>query len=622
MQLIYCYIAHYKNIVGQEVNFSDTYRVRYDGGKLHISKKREDMNREYVYDSKFMRNLRVLVGKTGSGKTNFLQLVGMDEQERFLSTKKDAYLLLYKCKEDDRFMVETLNVSIEGIPIEKYFSGYRFDYDFEKCEIVNSHLLDKDEHTVIINVIDRSSFAYCPYEDVRVESFRCGHNTFFRKVTQLGNSSVSLECECIKDYISQFSTDSVKQDVALVIKRDNWRYKNGIELDENLLKKDYWTYYERANDKWLRKGMQGDLTYDKMSTPKSRFLHDLMTDFAIYLRKWAACIDPNFPEKYHKFTGMVYDLGIQTPKVLPDGKKISILKRINWLCQYIDYHTDESTANKGLLWQIGQDIIDLFRLLGKMDDKYFTDEEFRIPARDIDMAEKKTMWQVFERMEQYRPDDLGIFTKCLLPYHWSGISSGEYQYAKVWGVIEEYGVKVKLMKQGESFKEAISPNLILLLDEPESYMHPEMCRLFIKKLNEVLKKRMPEAELQVILSTHSPFMLSDVLSEQVIKMDYDEKGHCLISPYRKPCYAANIHTIMADGFFLNYTIGEQARIFLTEKFDLLKRMLDRKDSLSKAERLELEKMKALIPEIGDDIIRNSFETLIRMLYGEIRISGH
>lgn len=66
------------------------------------------------------------------------------------------------------------------------------------------------------------------------------------------------------------------------------------------------------------------------------------------------------------------------------------------------------------------------------------------------------MGEVFERMEQYRPDEIGVFTKCLLPYHWTYVSSGEYQYAKIWGVLEEYGVKVKILTQGQNIRKPFS----------------------------------------------------------------------------------------------------------------------------------------------------------------------
>ena len=72
--------------------------------------------------------------------------------------------------------------------------------------------------------------------------------------------------------------------------------------------------------------------------------------------------------------------------------------------------------------------------------------------------------------------------------------------------------------------------------------------------------------------TQYTFTFSDVLANQIIKMDYDDRGMCVIANAEKPSFAANIHSIMADCFFLKYTIGEQARLCLTEKLGLFKDM--------------------------------------------------
>ena len=133
-------------------------------------------------------------------------------------------------------------------------------------------------------------------------------------------------------------------------------------------------------------------------------------------------------------------------------------------------------------------------------------------------------------------------------------------------------------------------------------------------MKDILQRRFKKSDLQVILSTHSPFMLSDVLSNQVIKMDYDELGRCRISQHNnKPYFAANIHSIMADGFFLQYSIGEQARLFLTDKFNHLKGMMEHRNQLSQQEREEVRAMQHFSSQIGDDIIRLSFENLIQQL---------
>lgn len=605
MKLIYCYIEHFRNIENQDVSLSDEFDCRYRDSKIFIEKREKNPLMDYIYDNGFMSNLRIIVGKTGSGKTNFLQLIGMDWWNRKSTADGDAYLLLYKMHNENDFFVEEVGLGNKT-------RAYCFTYDFDKHEILKYIPAAYEDHedTYIINAFDRYAFASCPYDNVRQEQMFDNNQFIPRKITQYGKSSVSMECEFLKEYLSHFSEKSIKRRVSFVIGWKNWQNKIQSDLDEKLIKREYWTYKDRAEeqrDKNFRNGQYNKpIEYDKKSTPKSRFIHDLMVDFAIYLRKWAELVEYEFPEKYYPYTGIVYDLGIKDPRELPDGKKMGILKRIDWLCQYIDYHTDEITSNRGLVWQIGSDIRDLFHLLGKMDDKYFTDTEFTIPVMDIDVNGKTVMRNVFERMEQYRPDQIGVFTECLLPYHWSYVSSGEYQYAKIWGVLEEYGVRVKMMTQGQKYSEAIQPNLILLLDEPENYMHPEMCRTFIRNLNVLLSKRNPNTELQVLISTHSPFMLSDVMASQVIKMDYDENGKCVISESKKPYYAANIHSIMADGFFLEYTIGEQARIFLEDKFKLLQRLTCMNRNLSSSEKEELTMIRSLIPNIGDALIRHCF----------------
>lgn len=605
MKLIYCYIEHFRNIENQDVSLSDEFDCRYRDSKIFIEKREKNPLMDYIYDNGFMSNLRIIVGKTGSGKTNFLQLIGMDWWNRKSTADGDAYLLLYKMHNENDFFVEEVGLGNKT-------RAYCFTYDFDKHEILKYIPAAYDDHedTYIINAFDRYAFASCPYDNVRQEQMFDNNQFIPRKITQYGKSSVSMECEFLKEYLSHFSEKSIKRRVSFVIGWKNWQNKIQSDLDEKLIKREYWTYKDRAEeqrDKNFRNGQYNKpIEYDKKSTPKSRFIHDLMVDFAIYLRKWAELVEYEFPEKYYPYTGIVYDLGIEDPRELPDGKKMGILKRIDWLCQYIDYHTDEITSNRGLVWQIGSDIRNLFHLLGKMDDKYFTDTEFTIPVMDIDVNGKTVMREVFERMEQYRPDQIGVFTECLLPYHWSYVSSGEYQYAKIWGVLEEYGVRVKMMTQGQKYSEAIQPNLILLLDEPENYMHPEMCRTFIRNLNVLLSKRNPNTELQVLISTHSPFMLSDVMASQVIKMEYDKNGKCVISESKKPYYAANIHSIMADGFFLEYTIGEQARIFLEDKFKLLQRLTCMNRNLSSSEKEELTMIRSLIPNIGDALIRHCF----------------
>ena len=69
----------------------------------------------------------------------------------------------------------------------------------------------------------------------------------------------------------------------------------------------------------------------------------------------------------------------------------------------------------------------------------------------------------------------------------------------------------------------------------------------------------------------------------------------------KEYFGANIHTILADGFFLDYTIGEYSRSFLQNAFSRLEMYADHGDAD------ESFLMEQLIQHIGDRMIRRAFE---------------
>lgn len=593
MQLVYCYIGNFRNIVNQEVVFNHDFDVSFSDGNLRVRRTVSSESKSYLYGESQIKNLSVIVGRTGSGKTNLLQLIGMDARERMNSVEDDSYFLLYYCTNRDSFVIEYVRVDIQGLTTSPDTAHHRYgrlmfytdNATGRISRIEREHGFSAEDYCVV-NSFDRYSFADCPYEDVRRETIRDDGLFFPRIISAFGKSYAFTECILLKNYIDSFDKNSIKHKASFEIRCENWQHKLKTELDDRLYKNYYWTFKDKVR-------------YDL--SPKYRFTHDLMVDFAIYLRKWI--------EGMSECKDTQYELSA-------DYGKMSIIKRLEALCQFIDmYSTQEPCGYKyGLVWQIGTDIVDIFHLLNKMDDKYFTGDRFSIPVDEIDLSEGSVMGDLFERIDQYRPDEFGIFTKELLPFHWTHISSGEYQYAKVWGQIEGYGLRMKVMAQRERYREARVPDMLMLMDEPETYMHPELCRRFVHIMSQILQKRPKEACLQIIVSTHSPFILSDLLSEQIVKMDYDADGLCKIySNLQKPYFAANIHSIMADGFFLRYTIGEQARLFLQSKFDFLKSLTEKRDGLSTEEKEEVARLKEFAPAIGDDMIRYSFEQLLEEL---------
>jgi hypothetical protein len=97
-------------------------------------------------------------------------------------------------------------------------------------------------------------------------------------------------------------------------------------------------------------------------------------------------------------------------------------------------------------------------------------------------------------------------------------------------------------------------------------------------------------------------------------MDYDDLGRCVVSHGNSDAYfAANLYSIMADGFFLTYSIGERARVFLQKKFEWLKAVISSREPLTATDRIEISDLRTFIPHIGDEMIRYSFERLLKNL---------
>ncbi|GCD10344.1 AAA family ATPase [Clostridium tagluense] len=106
-------------------------------------------------------------------------------------------------------------------------------------------------------------------------------------------------------------------------------------------------------------------------------------------------------------------------------------------------------------------------------------------------------------------------------------------------------------------------NYLFLLDEPDAGFHPEWSRRLIYYVTTFINSLLSETnnKCQFIITTHSPFMVSDMPSDYVtcIKLELDENG-TYNRTIKKPkhSFAANIYELLNDGFFMDAPVGEFA----------------------------------------------------------------
>jgi|SRR5690554_4474130 len=148
----------------------------------------------------------------------------------------------------------------------------------------------------------------------------------------------------------------------------------------------------------------------------------------------------------------------------------------------------------------------------------------------------------------------------------SKISSGQFQKIGLLSSI------VYHLKNLDSIQERANLNaykhVLVVLDEIELYFHPAQQREFINDLVRLLKlNKFKQIEnINIFFITHSPFILSDIPSQNVLKLD---KGKPADSDSINS-FGANIHDLLADEFFLdNGFMGEFAKKKINEVVDFL-----------------------------------------------------
>lgn len=378
MRLLYIFIKHFRNFREQEVRFVDDYDIQFKDGKLSVRHTEHNREMEYLYGDNVLKNLTVIVGKTGAGKTNLLQLIGLQSYYRD-EDDEDAYFLLYELESPRHFVIEAKGVEIEGLPIErrsdkKRFQGVSFTINDAGGYVVDrGRLSDIIGPSYIFNSFDNHSYAYCPYgmtKEDRRSSNPPISNTIPRELSIYGKTSVSVECELIRDYIHHFPKGSIKRQAAFTIKWDNWQDKLNINLSD-WEERRYWTFhyppYEPTytNNNYSKKKVVTPRPWNEKASPKEIFLHDFITDFAIYLRKYIKGYI-----KTSRSSELEADSGMNKP----------MTTRLDELCQFIDSNISEFHNRHHLVWQEGKDIIEVYNLLSRLDDKYFTQDMFSIPV--------------------------------------------------------------------------------------------------------------------------------------------------------------------------------------------------------------------------------------------------
>lgn len=180
------------------------------------------------------------------------------------------------------------------------------------------------------------------------------------------------------------------------------------------------------------------------------------------------------------------------------------------------------------------------------------------------------------------------------------LSSGERQFMYTTSTLLYHLLNLRSVRKGRPKYRCFN----LVLDEVELCFHPEYQRTFIFDFLRIIKllNFQDRCSLNVMITTHSPFILSDIPDTNILylKDGHPENKSGLINPF-----AANVNDILKQSFFLNNGfIGKFAQRKIKRLVSFLSLADESRDSFN------MKLAPVLIEKVGDPLLR---ETLWRML---------
>lgn len=565
-ELLYLWIdkTKYSCFDNNEFNFSPNYIFHFDGNTV-AGKKIDYPN---VYENTNITNITAIVGANGVGKTTLLDFIsffsGRESKTYSIDNGNGYYIAIYK--QLDQLII--FNYTEKTIFCEGDLS-YSYREVRSKLEQSGNDIF-KDTTVVYLSLDEKntSSFSrregntFVPLTPKQVQN---DSKVFFRnKITNsflalLKNNNFDLESFVIVDYLINEPSKQYASNVIRISLETTW---NILTLDqrEKILKKtpvegffQNGTQNVRVKNYVREKGLAGlfivNLAYELMMFfwDKKEYMEGLNS------LEWET-IDEYLVKVEEIINNLVGDDNATYFKQAI--KEIKIIQSLN------EYIVDKSDLN----------------LKKETDRPYFNIELYKFKPL-LNCIFKSQYSFVFKYITFELNKSEGELTR---------IKHQAYLYylANRNSFIADYSFVLK-------------NNIIMLMDEIDVHMHPEWQRLLVNDLIFNIKSLFKGKDVQIILTTHSPIVLSDIPGNNVIYISKDNKNNRIVEKRSLKTFGANIHNLYSDSFFYNskLPIGEYAKGYINS---LHKMLIENNEDNYEL----LQKARQVIDIIGEPIFRN------------------
>lgn len=583
MELIYLWIERYNNIINQEFRFSKELDIKFDLSSKKLEISRSDFHNVKLFDKAFL-NVTAIIGKNGSGKTSLLTFLKLIFSNQVLGN--NPYILVLKVSNQELLIIDKFSKSEKKIifddklsakvKIDKSFSFQNLDLIFHsnsfsifEKEISEANFLDislnyslnqysKNSNRKLIETLDELTLALDdedPEGNKVLERSKDFYSDLYSPQLELYRYDLLADMKFISDF-----------------QNENWRFiPKKFELTFSELffynNRDY--FENRLGDK-LSEHIRYLLFIDNNVIEESEYISEnfkhkiIVILFLYYLIK----DQYNYPQDH---------------SLKPFIKSLSEDSNINDLSSRLRSFIIESSNST---------ISELIKFCISIDSQFNSYADLKCHSPNI------YSFNVSDGVRNSLSDifDIWLDKDFIFSFDWMGLSAGESALLTIFS-------KINFFKSFSEFKR----NIWILIDEGDLYLHPEWQRSLFSELHKYLPLIFKDKNIQLFLTTHSPFIVSDLPKENIILLDKEEiTGLCKVVPPGdfEATFGSNIHELFAHTFFMEKgTIGEFAKGIINDLFNYLTNK-----EISK--KWDQETAKNAIEIIGEPIIKDQ----LLMLY--------
>ncbi|MFF2528829.1 AAA family ATPase [Brevibacillus sp. NPDC058079] len=593
MQCVFFWVKKHRNYVGQGFNFGGPLRFHFDeelkkmivnSSPFHI----EDFFVPDVREGKessasTITNVTAIIGENGTGKSSLLEYIirlfiskenrEESESDHLIVFQNTEQFIVYHSPSLQFELINSLKVEVvkrpltdlnqEQLPLPVYFSNI-----FDTRRMPGSmQLID----------ISTNRFIEGYFESEEQRGLSGYHMEETERQLRFIKSRRDKHADNISFKLPEKITVSVKEPEAAFLafegrKQASQHFGNYIRKCRNELTSFYDEYQ-------IPKKLQYELA--------SRVLDHVLQERHFF--------------RQQDVLGKLNAVALQVESQLSNQRDLEQLEGhelLNTKLAILIEHVQKMVNPNNLMYRSLYHSYELLKLISEMNADVLEQERtFELPVTD----ERKTLERLINHYH------LSVRFDSYLQFKWPGLSSGELALLNLY--TRFYQIRNSVNRWGGS------QSVMVLIDEGEAMFHPQWQKQLVLNLVTFLSDIFQGKQIQIVLTSNSPFIASDLPKTNVIFLKNVDGKTVSINELddQHQTFAANIHTLLAHSFFLqDGLIGMFARKKINEVIDLLVNQ-GREEVMARKREIE-----AIISIIGEPLIKTK---LIQLLQEKIALHG-